>query len=85
MTRPTETFTRELKPNGNYGKTVKKHSYIVALCERGGASVQAIRVEYYTSFMEARKDVERQFPTWKIKNINRLYDSDFEEEANDQK
>lgn len=79
MKKPTEQLRAEVKRNGNFGRTVKYYSYVVTLCEIDGERVQAVRIEYFMNKFEARKYIDANFPGWKVKTINRLYDEDFNE------
>ena len=78
MKNPVESWTHELKPNGLQGKSIRKYSYVVTLCEKDGHNVQAVRIEFYLNKIDVHKAVEKQYPDWNIKTINRLYDEDFD-------
>lgn len=77
MIRPTVEYVQD----GN--KTIKLYSYVVTLCEIGGSAVHVIRMDGYKSKYDAqfRADLEANCPSdqWRIKNILKLYDEDFEE------
>ena len=79
MTKPTESLEREVKPNGLFGRTIRKYSYVVTLCEIDGDDVAAIRMDYYQNKEEVSRAVREKFKGWKIKAINKLYDEDFRE------
>lgn len=83
MTKPTESLYREMKPNGLFGKTIKKHSYVVTLCEIGDDDVAAVRMDYFQNKEEVSRAVREEFKGWKIKAITRLYDEDFRVNADD--
>ena len=80
MTKPTESLTREVKPNGLFGKTIRKHSYVVTLCEIDGDDVAAVRMDYFQNKEDVHKAVKEKFKGWKVKTINKLYDEDFQED-----
>lgn len=80
MTKPTESFFREVKPNGLFGRTIRKYSYVVTLCEIDGDDVAAVRMEYFQNKEEVSRAVKEKFKGWKIKTINKLYDEDFQED-----
>lgn len=79
MKRATVKFTRESTPNGGRGKLIARHSYVVTMCEIGGSEVKAVRMEYYQNKTDVYQAVDEQYPGWKIKGVNRLYDADFDE------
>ena len=78
--RPTESITKEIKPNGLFGKTIKKNSYVVTLCEKGGSDVKAVRMEYFQNKMDAHVKAEELYPKWNVKGISKLYEEDFDED-----
>lgn len=78
--RPVEITMHELKPNGLYGRMIKKASYVVTLCRIGGDDVMAVRMEYYQNKADVRKDLDKQYPGWRVKDILKLYEDDFAEE-----
>ena len=80
MTKPTESLTREVKPNGLFGKTIRKYSYVVTLCEIDGDDVAAVRMDYFQNKTDVHDAVRKKFKGWKIKTINKLYDEDFQED-----
>ena len=79
MKKPTEAFYREVKDNGCMGKTIRKFSYVATLCKKGGSEVQAIRMEYFQNKLDVHKAIGEQYPDWKIKCINKLYEEDFDD------
>ena len=79
MRKPTIEQTYTVKPNGNFGRTLQRYSYVATLCEIEGERVQAVRLEYFSNKGEVRKYIDIEFPGWKVKTINRLYDEDFKE------
>ena len=79
MRRPTEQISREMKENGCFGRSIKKCSYVVTMCKRGGDDVVAVRMEYFQNKLDAVKEVEKKYPGWKIKTINKLYEEDFDD------
>ena len=79
MKRPTEQFYRELKDNGLYGRTIKLNSYVVTLCQKGGDQVKAVRMEYFQNKTDVYKALAEQYPGWRMKAINRLYEEDFDD------
>lgn len=79
--RPVEITMHELKPNGLYGRMIKKASYVVTLCRIGGDDVMAVRMEYYQNKFDVRKEIDKQYPDWKVKSISKLYEDDFAEEV----
>ena len=80
MTKPTESLEREVKPNGLFGRTIRKYSYVVTLCEIDDDDVAAIRMDSYPHKEEVSRAVKEKFKGWKIKTINKLYDEDFQED-----
>ncbi len=78
--RSCENFRRVINDNGMMGRTIKEYSYVVTLCRIGGDEVAAVRMEYFGSKTDVHNAIARQFPGWKIKTINRLYDEDFRDE-----
>ena len=83
-TRPTETFMTFSTPSGNF-KTVKRFSYVVTLCHKGSDEVTAARFDGFGSKYDQdfRNAVSEAYPEdeWFVKNILKLYDSDFEKGA----
>ena len=79
MRRPTEQLTRELKPNGLYGRSIYKYSYVATLCKKGGDEVMAVRMEYFQNKTDVHKALDEQYPGWKLKTINKLYEEDFDD------
>ena len=59
-------------------RTTKKYSYVFTLCKKDGSEVLAVRKDYYARGLDARREVLEEYPDWNIKNILKLYDSDFE-------
>lgn len=78
--RPVMINKHERLDNGLYGHMVKKCSYVATLCRIGGDDVMAVRMEYYQNKFDVRKEIDRQYPDWKVKTISKLYEEDFEEE-----
>lgn len=78
MKKPVETWTHEQQGIGCKYKSVRRYSYVVTLCEKDGHQVQAVRIEFYLNKIDVHKAVEKQYPDWNIKTINRLYDEDFD-------
>ena len=79
MIKPTEEIYREMKANGNLGRTVRRFSYVVVLCDKGGSTVAARRFDYYRNKEEVHEAVRELYPELNIKSISRLYDADFTE------
>lgn len=79
MRKPVEQICREVKPNGLYGKTIKKHSYAILLCRKGGDDVMALRMDYLQNKGDVHKEVETMYPGYNVKGVWRLYDEDFDE------
>ena len=56
--------------------------YVATLCQKGGApergSVKAVVLNGFSSINDARKYVEDNSPSWNLKEIRKLYNSDFE-------
>ena len=78
MKKPVESWTHECKENGLQGKSVRRYSYVVTLCEKDGHKVKAVRTEFFQNKIDVHKAIEKLYPDWNIKNINRLYDEDFD-------
>ena len=81
MTKPTVIIDHEIKADGTFGRTIKKFSYVVTLCEIGDDDVAAIRMDYFRNKTDVYKEVEKRFPGWIIKAVNKLYDEDFKGEC----
>ena len=81
MTKPTVIIDHEIKADGMFGRTIKKFSYVVTLCEIGDDDVAAIRMDYFRNKTDVYKEVKKRFPGWKIKAVNKLYDEDFKGEC----
>lgn len=78
--RPVMINKHEHLDNGLYGHMIKKYSYVATLCRIGGDDVMAVRMEYYQNKADVRKDLDKQYPGWKVKDILKLYEDDFVEE-----
>lgn len=76
MTKPCEIFMNVATPSGNR-KRVKLFSYVALLTKINGEEVEAVRYDGYERKTDVRKDAEKDYPDWKIKDVWRLYDDDF--------
>ncbi len=66
------------KKNGCQQK-VQTFSYVVTLCEKDGSEVMALRLDGFERILDARKEAEKLMPEWNIKEIRKLYNSDFDD------
>lgn len=79
MRRPCE-ITDIVPTSSGRTKKVKRYSYIVALCRIGGDEVKAVRMDGYERATDVMRDIWMNYPEWKIKGVQRLYDDDFRKE-----
>ena len=79
MIRATQGATLIMNENGNY-KTVPTYSYVVTICEIDGDEVKAVRYDGYERKNDVSRKAREDWPGWRVKTVNRLYDADFLEE-----
>lgn len=79
MKTPTEGFRQAFKENGCKGPLIRTHSYVAVICEIDGDQVHAVRYDGYERKTDVYKAVTDDYPGWKMKLVNRLYDEDFTE------
>ena len=77
MTRPVDTYQQV--QGARRRRTVKLHSYVVTLTEIGGDGVAAVRFDGYQDTQALWPELKAAYAgSWKVKSIQKLYDSDFE-------
>ena len=60
-------------------RTIKLYSYVVLLTEKGGSEVKAVRYDGFERKTDVMKEVDTDYPEWRLKSIHKLYEEDFQE------
>ena len=55
----------------------KLNDYVVTLCAKGGVDVKAVRVNGFRCKEDVGAYCRKQFPDWNIRQVLRLYETDF--------